>query len=269
MRTIALTRPAPGQHHTLPLAGLDALVLSFNPSDAVFRRRDDALRLTFGDGATIAVTGFFTGDAIPPLPVTLADGTRMDAAEMLALFAPHLALPPASGLESFAAGGEKQPRGKVPADLSGLAADEEFVFSPENAQADDGARHNLQAVYQEVVFSDDEITIGPSVYGTLFTIGTETALHIHLNNNEAEMLDLDDCLARLPGLFPDSPPVRAIAVTGGADNRVILDGASLSGPLETAPLAGLGTTQFDRYAYRYGGGMMLALYIQTILQVAR
>lgn len=269
MRTATLTRPAPGQHYTLPLAGLDALVLSFSPSDAIFRRRGDALHLTFGNGATLAVTGFFAGDAIPPLPVTLADGTRMDAAEMLALFAPHLALSAASGLDGFAAGGAEQPRGKVPADLSVLAADEEFVFSPEDARADDGARHNLQAVYQEVIFRDGEITIGPSVYGTLFTIGPETALHIHLNNSEAEMLDLDDCLARLPGLFPDSPPVRAIAVTGGADNRVILDGARLTGPGETAPLAGLGTTQFDRYAYRPVGGAPIELYIQTIVQVAR
>lgn len=268
VRTATLIRPAPGQHRELPLAGLDALALSFSPSDAVFRRRDDALHLTFGNGATIAVTGFFTGNAIPSLSVTLADGTRMDAAEMLTLFAPHLALPSASGLDSFAAANAGKPRGKAVADLSVLADDENFLFSPENARADDAARHNLLPVYQEVILRDGEITIGPSVYGNLFSIGAETALHIHLNNSEAEMLDLDDCIARLPGLFPGGPPVRAIAVTGGEDNRVILNGANLSAPRATTPLEGLGTTQFDRYTYRHGG-ITLALYIETILQVAR
>ena len=268
MRATTLIRPRSGSHAVMPLAGTGTLVFSFSPAGVVFRQRDTSLLLSFPDGASLELAGFFPDGAIPALAIILADGTRMDAAEMLTLFAPHLALPPAFGLAAHGGGRGTAPIAP-PADLSALAAEEELLLSPENARADDSARNNLLPVYQEVIFRDGEITIGPSVYGNLLPIGEETVLHVHLDNNEAETLDMDDLIPRLPGLFPENQPIRAVAVTGGADNRVILTGKNLSPIRETIPLRGLGTTQFDRYEYRPRTGGLMALYIQTILPVSR
>lgn len=266
MRALRLNRPEAGRHIRAALSDRVAIAFSFNPGEAIFQRRGASLVLLFLHGASIEIPDFFSGWNIPSLSVTLADGTRMDAAELLALFAPHLALPPAAGLSAFTAGAGNQTGGGV--DLSALAAEEELLLSPEKARADDSARRNLFPLYQEVIFRDGEITIGPSVYGTLLLIGAETGLHIHLGGNEPEMLDLDDLIGRLPGLFPESPPVRAVAITGGADSRVILDGKRLSTALETVPVSGLGTTLFDRYEYRRPSGGLLALYIETILPIS-
>ena len=269
MRSVSLVRPAPGQRVQTPLGDSNALVFSFNPAETVFRRRADSLLLFFADGASLELPGFFPGEGLPLIAVFLADGTRMDAAELLALFAPHLVLPPGSDLSALAGAGASFPQGMGLADFTGFAVEEDVLLSPEHAQTDDVARCNLIPVYQEIIFRDGEITIGPSIYGALFSVGGETGLHVQLGNSEAEMLDVDDFVFRLPGLFPEHPDLCCLAVTGGPENRVILDGRRLSPVLETVPLKGLGTTQFDHYEYRTTMQEPLVLYLETILLVAR
>ena len=284
MRTVALNRPAPGQHIRLPLAETALLAFSFNPVDVVFRRRHTALVLSFRDGATIELADFFVNEGIPSRTAVLADGTRMEVVELLTLFAPHLLVPPGASLSEFTSSAFSSPKYFPPAspgngaelphhhpvmDLSAFAEEEEFLLSPERLQADDTARHNLVPVYQEIIFRDGDIIIGPSIYGTFFPLGAESALHLHLDNSEAEMLDLDDLIARLPGLFPDQSPIRIVAVTGGLENSVIMEGERLSDVLETVPLEGLGTTQFDSYAYRTGSGAVVAVYVETLLHLLR
>ena len=265
MRSITLTRPPAGSQALVPYAGEDELVFSFNPAEAVFSRRGDSLHLWFSDSGSLEIRSFFPGQGVPAPSVILADGMRMDALEFLSLFAPRLSLPTGAGLSAIA--GERPATGH--GSLAPLAAEEDAVFlSPENAAASDTARHNLLPVYQEVIFQDGEITIGPSIYGNLLPIGESMGLHVHLNSSEDEMLDMDSFIAKLPGLFPENPPVSAIAVTGGQGNRVILTGKNLSSRQGTGPLEGLGTTQFDRYIYRYGPAAALTLYIETILQIA-
>ena len=268
MTVITLHRPTAGTRTRVSLDGRSELIFSCNPAEATFSRRGSALRLRFGDGASIEIQDFFSEAGIPSLTVILADGMRMDAVEFLALFAPTLSLPTGTGLSGFAGGNMPEPARQSSGTLAPLAAEEEdLLFNPGNAQASDAARRNLVPVYQDVVFRDGEITIGPSIYGNLLPIGGATGLHIHLDNREAEMLDMDSFIARLPGLFPEES-VAAIAVTGGPDNRVILNGANLSAVQGTVPLDGLGTTQFDRYAYRHGK-TRLTLYLETILALAR
>ncbi len=263
MRTTALSRPPAGQRLALPFDGTAALAFSFSPAEAALRRRGNDLLLKFPDGAALELRDFFPCRGIPAVPVTLADGTVMDAGEFLAIFAPDIALQAASGLNGFSRTRQAGPGES----LSGLAAEEEDVLFSADLRADASSYQNLTPVYQEVIFQDGEVTIGRSIYGNLFSLGRDTALHVHLDNAEGEMLDMDTLIARLPGRFPENEPIRAIAVTGGADNTVILDGARLSPPKGTAPLPGLGTTQFDRYAYRVGEAP-LALYLETILKLS-
>jgi len=274
MRTVPLVRPTPGQYVRLPLTGTASLVFSFNPTDAVFRRQCEALLLSFRDGATLELTDFFVDGAIPSLMAVLADGTRMAVTELLALFAPHLVLPPGVTLSNFSASdfptdNAESSQCPVATDLSGLVHEEEFLISPEWVQTDDAARHNLVPVYQEIIFRDEEIIIGPSIYGSFFPLGPESALHLHLDNSEAEMLDLDDLIARLPSLFPEQSPIRTVAVTGGPENSVIIERKRLSNALETVPLEGLGTTLFDRYTYRTDAGAIVTVYVETLLHLLR
>ena len=269
MRSVPLVRPAPGQHVYLPLAGVKQLTFSFNLTDVVFRKQRNALLLTFHDGATLELLDFFPEGEVPSLVAVLADATRMDALELLTLCAPHLILPQGVKFLDTVADCPAPVQPPTVADLSALAAEEEFLLSTEPVQASDAARHNLVPVYQEIIFQEDEIIIGPSIYGSLFPLGGESALHVHLDNSEAEMIDMDDLIARLPRLFPHQPPIRVIAVTGGPENNLIMDGKRLTDILETGPLEGLGTTQFDHYTYRAGRQTAIEVYLETLLRLIR
>lgn len=261
-----LSRPAAGCGVRVPLAAREELALSFNPSDAVFRKKDSALLLFFSDGAFIEIPDFFQDGGIPRLGVVLADGSRTDAAELLALFAPGIALQSSAGLSGYARESALS-AGPGLTDLASLAGGDEGYLAFTEAALDDTARQNLLPVYQDVEFRDGEIVFGPSVYGNFLRLGEETLLHVHLDNSEEETLDMDSLIARLPNQFPGRGSVRHIAVTGGANTRILLDGAKLSNRRETVPLEGFGTTQFDRYEYRPGPEGTLALYIETILPV--
>lgn len=281
MHPVALARPQPRQHVTVPLAGYGALLFGFDPATALFTQRGDILHIGFGDGGSIAVQGFFSGGAVRPLPVFLEDGTRMDAMELLALYAPRIALRIPPELSGHTRGGEARPAFSAPPDgsaasaglglegLASLAGGEEPYLAFSASPPEDTSQQNLLPVYQEVEFREGEIIFGFSIYGNLFPLGGGTLLHVHLDNAEGEMLDMDGLIAKLPGMFPDTVTISGIAVTGGADNRILLDGSRLSERKETIPLEGFGTTQFDRYEYRPAPEFFLALYIETILRIAR
>lgn len=263
---VILGRPQPRQHITVPFAGHDALAFGFAPAAALFTQRGDMLSITFRDGGSIAVQGFFSGGYVRPLRISLDDGTRMDTFEFLALYAPRIALRMPPDLAGHAGGGST-PAGLGLENLAPLAESEDSLLDFTIPPPEDTARQNLTPVYREVEFRDGEIVFGDSIYGNLLPFGAEKLLHIHLNNNEGEVLDMDGLIAKLPGMFPDSAPVRNIAVTGGASNRILLDGRRLSERKETAPLEGFGITQFDRREYRTGSGAALTLYIEIVLRI--
>lgn len=264
---VPLARPQPRQHLTVPLAGHDSLAFGFDPATALFTQRGDILYLGFRDGGSIAVQGFFSGGAVRPLRIALEDGTRMDAVELLALYAPRITLHMPQDLSGHAGSGGTTATGLGLNDLASLAEGEESLLDFSAPPPEDTARQNLLPVYQEVEFKDGEIVFGDSIYGNLLPFGAEKLLHIHLDNNEGEMLDLDGLISKLPGMFPDSASVQTIAVTGGANNRILIDGPRLSERRETVPLEGFGTTQFDRYEYRAGQKTVLALYIEIVLRL--
>ena len=273
MHPVLLARPHPRKHITVPLAGHDALFFGFDPATAVFTQRGDNLYLGFRDGGSIAVQGFFAEGAVRPLRIELEDGTRMDAVELLALYAPRIQLrmpPELSGLSGHAVSGTT-PAGLGLEELAPLAAvgaeGEDSLLDFTAAPPEDTARKNLLPVYQEVEFRDGEIVFGDSIYGNFLPFGTGKLLHIHLDNAEGEMLDLDGLIAKLPGMVPDAAAVRDIAITGGVNNRIILNASRLSERKETIPLEGFGTTQFDWHEYRAGSGIVLSLYIETVLHV--
>lgn len=267
---VNLARPQPRQHLTVPFAGHDSLAFGFDPAMALFTQRGDILYLGFRDGGSIAVQGFFSGGAVRPLRVILEDGTGMDAVELLALYAPRITLrmpPDLSGQSPHTGGGGTTATGLGLKGLASLAEGEDSLLDFSAPPPEDTARQNLLPVYQEVEFKDGEIVFGDSIYGNLLPFGAEKLLHIHLDNNEGEMLDLDGLIAKLPGMFPDSTSVRTIAVTGGANNRILIDSPRLSERKETVPLEGFGTTQFDRYEYQAGQKTALTLYIEIVLRI--
>lgn len=267
MNPLALHRPPRGKHVAVSLAGHDALALDFAPSAAFFRRQGEAMLLLFGDGAAIEITDFFSGGTIPHVPAVLEDGSRLSAADLLALFAPDIALQAGPDLTAYDGGGAATPG-------SGLenlapALEEHVPLPPKGTVPEELPRDRLRPVYQEVIIKDGSIEFGQSIYGSLGSHGGERLLHLHLDNRAAESLNLEDVTAQLPDMFFGPEPVRHIAVTGGEHNRVILDGRRLSARQGSMPLEGFGTTQFDRYAYQTHSGLFLTLYVEIIIKIER
>ncbi len=101
MTTITLQRPAAGQTLTFAPQAENGLVFDFNSNEATLTREGEALSITFDDGATIALEGFyevFTASSLPELQV---EGQAVDAAQFFANLGEELM--PASGISTSAA----------------------------------------------------------------------------------------------------------------------------------------------------------------------
>ncbi len=79
MSTLTLQRPVAGQTLITNAQIEDSLIFDFNIEEATLIRNGQALTITFTDGATITLEGFYTG--LPALPV---EGQNIDSEEFFA-----------------------------------------------------------------------------------------------------------------------------------------------------------------------------------------
>ena len=100
-----LSKPAQGAA-TVPIEPGQPLAFDFDHFNALFDRADDDLVLTFDDGSTLTLDGFFaTGEGGELPPLQLADGTVVSAAEFLLGQSPELDISTAMGSLNAAASG--------------------------------------------------------------------------------------------------------------------------------------------------------------------
>ncbi len=103
MADILLQKPVAGQNIELSPQAEDRLVLQFDSSSTTLTRNDDALVMTFTDGASISLTDFYVSYHSENMPVFIIEGAEVDGEEFFNAFGEELM--PAAGAAASPQGG--------------------------------------------------------------------------------------------------------------------------------------------------------------------